>query len=133
MSEKRTCPLCGEALEDAPVVHDLALCEKTELLKGRQTIKELQVSVANWRSAWDNMGQLVGRLSWEHHDYVCPHQPKPVREAVPNTWLHPDQQFVQQGKLAYAKIPGGWKLIGAGSSEDAAAAIIRLMKMRSNK
>jgi hypothetical protein len=63
MAEKRICNLCGEALED---VHDLALCEKTELIKGRLEIKKLKASVNSWKDAWYQAREIIGNLWWHH-------------------------------------------------------------------
>ena len=63
---KRDCPLCGEELEDPPAVHDVAKCEKTELLKGRVTIKKLKASVDDWKDAWYGLREIIGRLWWHH-------------------------------------------------------------------
>lgn len=63
---KRDCPLCGEELEDAPAVHDVAKCENTELLKGRETIKKLKESVSSWKDAWFHLREIIGNLWWHH-------------------------------------------------------------------
>jgi hypothetical protein len=63
---KRDCPLCGEWLEDAPAIHDVAKCENTELLKGRLTIKTLKDSVNSWKDAWFHLREIIGNLWWHH-------------------------------------------------------------------
>jgi hypothetical protein len=63
MSEKKYCLLCGEPLED---IHDLVLCEKTELLKGRATIKRLNESIRSWKDAWFQLREIIGWLWWHH-------------------------------------------------------------------
>lgn len=66
---QRDCPLCGETLEDAPAVHDLAKCEKTELTKGRETIKKLKVSLHEWKygtGGWFELRDIIGNLWWHH-------------------------------------------------------------------
>ena len=77
VAEKRACPLCGEPLEDAPAIHDPAKCEKTELLKGRETIKKLTTSLYDWKygtGGWFELRDIIGRLSWEHNN--CPYERK---------------------------------------------------------
>jgi hypothetical protein len=66
MAEKRSCSLCGEDLEEAPAIHDVAKCENTELLKGRKTIKELRASIEAWKEAWHHYREIVGNLWWYH-------------------------------------------------------------------
>ncbi len=63
---KRDCPLCGEILEDDPSQHDVAKCEKTELLKGRIKIKQLTESLASWKDAWFYLREIIGNLWWHH-------------------------------------------------------------------
>lgn len=66
---RRDCPLCGEELEDAPAVHDVAKCEKTELEKGRVTIKKLQASLYEWKygtGGWFELRDIIGNLWWHH-------------------------------------------------------------------
>lgn len=70
MAEKRTCSLCNEPLEDPPAIHDKAICEKIELLKGRREIARLKASVNDWKDAWFQLREIIGRLSWEHNN--CP-------------------------------------------------------------
>lgn len=124
---KRDCPLCGEVLEDEPAVHDVALCEKTERLKGRETIKKLRASVDNWKDAWYHQRSLIGELGWTHLEYTCPHRVKPVEESQPNVWLHPNEPFVRVGNLVYQREASSWKLVGSGKDEEAANAVMRLM------
>lgn len=66
MAEKRSCNLCGETLEEAPAIHDKVKCEKTELLKGRETIKKLKASVDFWKDGWYECRAIIGRLWWYH-------------------------------------------------------------------
>lgn len=66
MGEKRHCELCGEPLEEAPAVHDIVRCEKTELLKGRVEIKKLKASVRSWIDAWYQLREIIGNLWWHH-------------------------------------------------------------------
>lgn len=66
MAEKRSCDLCGEVLEEAPAIHDVAKCEKTELLKGRKEIKRLKASIDSWKDAWYQGREIIGRLWWYH-------------------------------------------------------------------
>lgn len=127
MAEKRVCSLCGEGLENAPAIHDVALCEKTELLNGRTTIKKLKSSVDDWKDAWFRYRELVGRMAWEHLN--CPHEVKLVADPEPNVWLHPGEAFVRIGKLVYAREAAGWKLVGWGKDEEAANAVVRLMSL----
>lgn len=108
MGERRVCSLCGEPLEDAPEVHDLAKCEKTELVKGRQTIKKLTTSLYDWKygtGGWFELRDIIGRLSWEHNN--CPYE----REVMP-------QQIEVWVK---------GKLVGAVLTPEAEAAVRRLM------
>lgn len=66
---QRDCPLCGEPLEDAPKIHDVAKCEKTELLKGRETIKKLKDSLHEWKygkGGWFDLRDIIGFLWWHH-------------------------------------------------------------------
>jgi hypothetical protein len=69
MGAQRDCPLCREILEDAPAVHDLAKCEKTELVKGRKTIKALRASLHEWKygtGGWFELREIIGNLWWHH-------------------------------------------------------------------
>lgn len=63
---KRDCPWYNEPMEDAPVIHDVALCETTERLKGRDEIKNLKESVENWRTAWYSNREIIADLWWGH-------------------------------------------------------------------
>jgi len=74
MATKRDCSLCNEQMEDAPAVHDLTLCEKTERLKGRVEIKKLKESVRNWQDAWFNYRDIVGKLHWHHEAIISDEQ-----------------------------------------------------------
>ncbi len=60
---ERICPLCAQPLEDA---HDLAQCEKAELLKGRLEIKRLKESLNGWKDAWFQLREIIGNLWWHH-------------------------------------------------------------------
>lgn len=128
MSEKKSCSLCSEFLEEPPAIHDLVLCEKTELVKGRIAIEKLKISIDEWKDAWFSLRDIIGKLSWVHSN--CHHEIKPAMEQPPNSWLHMGEEFVQKGKLAYAKTSDGWELIGAGASEAAAEAVVKLMQMK---
>jgi hypothetical protein len=61
-----TCQLCGEELEKAPAIHDQAKCEKTELLNGRQQISKLKKSIEEWKDAWYQLRDIIGKLWWYH-------------------------------------------------------------------
>lgn len=116
MSEKRACPLCGEPLEDAPAVHDVAKCEKIELLKARETIKKLTASLYDWKygeGGWFSLRDLIGRLSWQHHEYVCPNRKENNMPQQIEVWVN-------------------GKLVAAVLSPEAEAAVKRLMSV-SNK
>ena len=63
---KRDCSLCNEPMEDAPIIHDIGECEKTELLKGRLQIKKLKGDVKNWQDSWFHLRQIIGNLWWHH-------------------------------------------------------------------
>jgi hypothetical protein len=63
---KRTCDLCGERLEEEPLVHDLLKCEHTELIKGRQEIIKLKKSVDEYKDAWYQGRENLGWLWWHH-------------------------------------------------------------------
>lgn len=128
MAEKRVCSLCGEPLEEEPAIHDVATCEKTELFKGRETIKKLRAAIDFWKDGWYDLRELIGRLTWQHNKYVCPHEVQPTQETKPNHWLHENETIVQQGKSVYVRVGTDWKLVGEGGSEGAAQAIVRLMK-----
>jgi len=125
MAEKRACHLCNEVLEDEPALHDPVKCEKTELINGRETIKKLKLSLDFWKDTWYSLRDTIGRLCWEHHN--CPYEIKPQPPIKPNPWAHQHQTVVQQGKLVYAKDGINWKLVAAGTSEEAAIAVVRLM------
>lgn len=62
----RDCPLCGDPLQDAPAIHDVTQCEKTELLKGRNKILKLNESLASWKDAWFQLRDIIGKLWWHH-------------------------------------------------------------------
>jgi hypothetical protein len=66
MKNRQYCDLCGEEKEDAPAVHDVVRCEKTELLKGRIQIKQLKQSLLDWKGAWFQVRDLLGELWWYH-------------------------------------------------------------------
>ncbi|HEY5268392.1 MAG TPA: hypothetical protein VII94_04635 [Candidatus Saccharimonadales bacterium] len=66
MADKRSCSLCGEYLEETPAIHDVAKCEKTELLKGRIEIEKLKASVNSWKDAWHHGREIIGNLRWNH-------------------------------------------------------------------
>lgn len=66
MSSKQLCPLCDCPMEDPPAVHDVARCEKTELLNGRKEIVELKRSIDEWRDAWYHLREIIGNLWWHH-------------------------------------------------------------------
>lgn len=66
MAEKRSCELCGEVLEEAPAIHDLAKCEHTELLKGRKEIKKLKAAIDFWKDGWYECRSIIGWLWWHH-------------------------------------------------------------------
>jgi hypothetical protein len=113
MANHRDCSLCGEPLEDEPAIHDVAECEKTERLKGREEIKKLKASIDFWKEAWHSYRSLVGELMWKHAN--CPYE------------------IVQQGKLVFVQPLTAPKLIGAGASQEAAVNIVRLMNVPENK
>jgi hypothetical protein len=113
MANHRDCSLCGEPLEDEPAIHDVAECEKTERLKGREEIKRLKASIDSWKEAWWHQRDVISRLCWSHHE--CPYE------------------IVQQGKLVFVQPLTAPKLIGAGASQEAAANIVRLMNVPENK
>jgi hypothetical protein len=73
MADKRDCPLCGEVLEDAPVIHDLVMCEQTERLKGRETIKKLKASIDAWKDSWFSLREIISDLWW-YHPAICDDQ-----------------------------------------------------------
>ena len=104
----RTCSLCGEVWEDP---HDLVLCEKAELLKGRETIKKLTASLYDWKhgkGGWFDMRDLIGKLSWEHHE--CPHE--------------------KQSQPVSFDVYHHGTLVGSGASQGAADAIERLILLQ---
>jgi hypothetical protein len=127
MKSTNDCPLCDEPLEDAPAIHDPVKCEKTELLKAREKIKKLTASINDWKDGWFHLRDIIGRLSWEHRN--CPHEIKPAPDPTSNSWLHPNETIVQEGKLVYKKEGTEWKLVGASTSEDGAKAVVRLLQM----
>jgi hypothetical protein len=65
MGHKKECPLCGEPLEEAPAIHNRAECQTTERLKGREEIKKLRRSVADWKDAWFHQREIIGWLWWK--------------------------------------------------------------------
>lgn len=128
MSERRVCSLCGDLLEEEPAIHDPVVCQETELLKGRNSIKKLKEAIDFWKNGWYDLREVIGRLSWQHNQYVCPYEVKPVAVVTPNPWVHEKDTIVQEGKLVYLKDGLDWKLVGAGTSVDAGKAIVRLMQ-----
>jgi hypothetical protein len=117
---KRDCPLCGEPLEDNPADHDVAKCEKAELLKGRTEIKKLKQSLSEWKDAWFQLREIIGELWWHH-------------PAIDNDEKRTYYQHVllelreKQPKPNDVYVEG--KLVGSGTSPDAANAIRRLMQL----
>lgn len=97
------------------------------LVEEDSEVSRLKKSVEAWKNAWFQLRELIGRVTWEHHN--CPHE-RLSEDSVPNPWLHPDEPYVQVGKLVYAKEREGYRLIGASTSEDGAQAILRLMSMQ---
>jgi hypothetical protein len=53
-------------MDDPPAIHDVVLCEKTELLKGRIEIKNLTAAVKSWKDAWYEGREIIGKLWWHH-------------------------------------------------------------------
>lgn len=117
---KRDCPLCGNPLEDNPADHDVAECEKTELLKGRNEIKKLKQSVNDWKDAWFQLREIIGNLWWHHpaldnDERLVYYQANLQRlRAMRN----PNDVYVDG------------KLVGSGASPAAREAILRLMETR---
>jgi len=66
MADKRMCPLCEEPLEEPPNIHYKTQCAFKELEKGREKIKRLTQSVADWKNAWFHLREIVGQLWWQH-------------------------------------------------------------------
>jgi len=66
MASKQVCNLCGEYLEETPAIHNLAKCERTELLKSRKEIKKLKVSIEFWKNSWHEGRNIIGWLWWNH-------------------------------------------------------------------
>src|SRR5271155_2541243 len=130
MAERRVCSLCGDLLEEEPAIHDAILCQETELLKGRNSIKNLKAAIEEWKEAWYLQRDLIGKLSWQHHSYVCPYETQPTETIKPHSWLRPEDTVVQIGKSVFLKVKIGeeWKLVGEGNSEAAAEAVMRLMQ-----
>lgn len=93
----------------------------------KEEIKKLKTSVDAWKDAWFQLRDIVGHLSWAHLN--CPHAEKRTIDTKPNPWIHLDEQFVQEGKLVWKREAANYKLIGAGTSEEAGKAIIRLMSV----
>lgn len=115
---KRDCPLCGDVLEDNPADHDVAKCEKTELLKGRSTITKLKKNLDEWKDAWFQLREIIGNLWWHHpaldnDEKLVYYQANLKRLRA----LHNPNDVYMDGKL-----------VGSGTSPDAAKAIRRLME-----
>lgn len=66
MSKQAICQLCAEPLEEDPNEHNLILCQRNELIKARQTIKQLKSSLDSWKTAWYELREIIGRLWWHH-------------------------------------------------------------------
>ena len=66
MTKQQDCPLCGEPIEDAPAIHDIVKCEKTELIKGRETILKLKDSLSSWKDTWFHQREIIADLWWRH-------------------------------------------------------------------
>lgn len=113
-------------VEDICVKCNVGIIEHTEENCLRTQLAQAKLSIDDWKNSWYNLREIIGRLSWEHHN--CPYQTKPEEPAKPNHWFHENETIVQQGKLVYAKHGVDWKLVAAGTSEDAAKAVVRLMK-----
>lgn len=65
MAKRQQCELCGEDIESCDT-HDIVVCEKTELLKGRIEIKILKDRVKSWQDSWYDLRKIVGNLWWHH-------------------------------------------------------------------
>ena len=118
---KRDCPLCGEELEDNPAEHDVVKCEKTELLKGRDTIKKLRDSLHEWKygtGGWFELREIIGKLWW-HHPAIDNDEKRGYYQQV----LREMQALQPKPNDVY--IDGKW--VGSGTSPEAANAIRRLM------
>lgn len=119
---KRDCPLCGETLEDEPAVHDVAKCENTELLKGRETISKLRASLHEWKygtGGWFELREIIGKLWW-HHPAIDNDDQRTYYQSN----LQRLRAMQQQPNDVY--IDG--KLVGSGATPGAAAAIRRLLQ-----
>jgi hypothetical protein len=66
MTKQQDCPLCGEPIEDAPTLHDIVKCEKTELIKGRATIQTLKNSIIFWKEGWFELREKLSEIIWHH-------------------------------------------------------------------
>jgi hypothetical protein len=119
MAEKRACPLCGDPLEDAPAVHDVVQCEQTELRKGRNTIKVLKQSVNDWKEAWFQLREIIGKLWWYH-----PAIDNDEERAYYQTTLQRIRDLQKKPNDVYV----GDKLVGSGTSPEAMLAIKRLFQ-----
>lgn len=122
-------PLCWDLLTD--LRHDEDLCLGRQLQQTRAENKKLKTSLEEWKDAWFQLREIIGKLSWSHLN--CPHDRKPAQPQKPNVWLHPNEQYVQEGNLVWEKVPADWKMVGAGTSEEAGKAIIRLMSVKINQ
>lgn len=65
MANKRYCHLCREEIEEKET-HFQSLCEKSELLKSRQEIKELKASINFWKDYVFKLRDIIGNLWWHH-------------------------------------------------------------------
>lgn len=110
------CPKCN-VLADK---HTEESCLRVQLAHAKESMDE-------WKNAWYDLREVIGRLSWKHNQYVCPHEIQPAPNTKPNSWRHENETIVQEGKLVYVKNGIDWKLVAAGTSEDAAKAVMRLM------
>ena len=116
---RRDCPLCGDPLEDNPADHDVVQCEKTELLKGRNEIKKLKQSVNDWKDAWFQLREIIGNLWWHH-----PALDNDEKLVYYQTTL----QRLRASQNTKNDVHINGKLVGSGTSPEAAAAILRLME-----
>jgi hypothetical protein len=121
-SQTELCPKCDSPVE----THQEDSCLRTQLSGAQMEIRKLKVSIDGWKDAWFHIRDLIGVISWEHHN--CPHEVRPPPAPKPNRWLHPNESFVQVGTLVYAKTTDDWKVVGSSTSVDGAANILRLMK-----
>lgn len=101
-----------------PLIHDVARCEKTELLKGRETIQKLKGTLNDWKDSWFEQRDIIGRLWWSHpaieddkqRTYYQDNLKQLRGETTPKPWAAGSVYAVDGTITKDGLVVGRWKL-----------------------